>query len=465
MAELWQLTAADIANLVRTQKVSALEVTKSHLQRLDRVNAALNAVVQQFPHEALKAARAVDQLVAQGVDPGPLCGVPVTTKVNVDQKGHATTNGLVIQKDLTASQDNPVVANLKSAGAVIIGRTNTPAFSLRWFTKNNLHGQTLNPHNKDLTPGGSSGGAAAAVASGICAVGHGTDIGGSVRYPAYACGLQGLRPTLGRIPAYNPSAPDRYPGGQIMAVSGPIARSVGDIELALQAMTAASVLDPWYVPAPLKLGEYPKRAALCVAPDGMDVVPEVETALREAARQLQAEGWQVSEVTPPSFAGPAEINAQLWLAEMRRGALPLFEREADPEADFVFGVMQSRSAKLDANGLLDTFQKRAACIREWSVFLEQYPVLICPISAELPFQQQADQQSEARFNEIMDAQLTQIGLPALGLPGLAVATGFSATTPLGVQLVAGRYREDILIEAGKAVEKGWPTITPVSPGF
>jgi len=137
---------------------------------------------------------------ARGEALGPLAGVPVTVKVNVDQAGFATTNGLKIQRNLIAAEDNPVVANLKKAGAVIIGRPNTQAFSLRWFTRNGLHGHTKNPHDPTLTPGGSSGGAAAAVAAGIGAIAHGTDIGGSIRYPAYACGVHGLRPTLGRVP-------------------------------------------------------------------------------------------------------------------------------------------------------------------------------------------------------------------------------------------------------------------------
>src|SRR5690606_17503647 len=147
-----------------------------------------NAVVREMPEEALAAARAIDAAIARGDDPGPLAGVPVTTKENVDQQGFATTNGLRLQRDLVAREDSPVVANLRRAGAVIVGRTNTPAFSLRWFTRNSLRGHTLNPRNRAITPGGSSGGAAAAVASGIGAIGHGTDIGGSIRYPAYACG-------------------------------------------------------------------------------------------------------------------------------------------------------------------------------------------------------------------------------------------------------------------------------------
>ena len=164
------------------------------LARLDAVNSRINAVVDHRPEDALSQAAALDQRLARGEDPGPLAGVPVTVKVNVDQAGYATTNGVTLQKDVIAQANNPVVDNLLRAGAVVLGRTNTPAFSLRWFTSNQLHGDTRNPRNAALTPGGSSGGAAAAVAAGIGHIAHGTDIAGSIRYPAYACGVHGLRP-------------------------------------------------------------------------------------------------------------------------------------------------------------------------------------------------------------------------------------------------------------------------------
>ena len=137
-----------------------------------------------------------------------------------------------------------MISNLEKSGAIIIGRTNTPAFSLRWFTRNTLHGHTLNPINKNITPGGSSGGAAAAVAAGIGSIGHGTDIAGSIRYPAYACGVHGLRPSLGRVPAHNFSGPDRFIGGQLMAVSGPIARSIEDLKVSFNAMSRPDSFDP-----------------------------------------------------------------------------------------------------------------------------------------------------------------------------------------------------------------------------
>ena len=142
MSELWEKSAAEIAALVRRKELSAVEVTEASLARLAHVNPAINAVVQEFPDEAIESAKQIDHRIANGEAPGLLCGVPITIKVNVDQVGHATTNGLQRQQDLIAKLDNPVVANLRKAGAVIIGRTNTPAFSLRWFTRNSLHGHT-----------------------------------------------------------------------------------------------------------------------------------------------------------------------------------------------------------------------------------------------------------------------------------------------------------------------------------
>lgn len=464
MGEIWRKSASEIAAMVRGRAVSALEVTKAHLARLEAVNPTLNAVVQEMPEAAMAAARDVDARLAMGEEIGPLAGVPVTIKVNADMQGCATTNGLRLQKDLIASSDNPVVRNLKAAGAVIVGRTNTPAFSLRWFTNNGLHGHTFNPHDKGITPGGSSGGAASAVASGICALGHGTDIGGSIRYPAYACGLQGLRPTLGRIAAWNPSAPDRFIGGQLMAVSGPIARSIADIRLGLAAMSATGAGDPWWVPAPLELEDLPRRVALCVAPDGMKVAPKVETALRHCAGALAEAGWQVEEVECPSFTAPAAINAQLWMAEMRR-VMPVIEREADEAASFVFGEMTKRSPAVDMDGLLDALQARTGLLRDWQAFLARYPVVLCPVSGELPFADQDDLTSPARFEEIMQAQLIQLGLPALGLPGLSVATGFAGSSPVGVQLIGDRYREDILLDAGGVIEAALHQPKVVDPAW
>lgn len=463
MSELWRLSAGEQAALVQKREVSATDMTQAALDRLAAVNPAINAVVDEFPDEALAGARRIDEALARGEDPGPLTGVPVTVKVNVDQAGHATTNGLAIQRDLIAETDNPVVANLKRAGAIIVGRTNTPAFSLRWFTRNNVHGHTRNPRDSGLTPGGSSGGAAAAVASGICAIGHGTDIGGSIRYPAYACGVHGIRPTLGRIPAVNFTAPDRHIGGQLMAVSGPIARTIGDLRLGLTAMAAADPLDPWWTPAPIDAGDFPKRAALCVAPEGLAVAPEVEAALHDGERRLRRAGWTVEEVDCPPLREPARLQAVLWLAEFRRGAVKAVYEENEPDSVFVYEQMAALCPEPDLDAMMDALQMRVTLTRQWQIFLQNYPVLICPVSAELPFPDLLDVQSPDAFRRVMEAQLTQVGLPLMGLPGLTVTTGLVGRTPVGVQLIAGRYREDILLQAGSDIEAGGVPASPVDP--
>lgn len=462
--ELFELSAIETVEKIKSGEVTARAVTESVLARMDAVNPAINAVVARQDEEALQAADEVDQARARGAALGPMAGVPVTTKENADQAGFPTTNGLKIQKDMVAETDSPVIANMRRAGAVIVGRTNTPAFSLRWFTRNGLRGHTKNPHNPAITPGGSSGGASAATAAGIGAVGHGSDIGGSIRYPAYACGLQGIRPTLGRVPARNASAPDRHIGAQLMAVSGPHTRTVADLRLSLEAMIAPDLEDPWHIPLPLTGAEYPKKAALCVAPEGLDTHPLVENALREAAARLIDAGWKITETDCPPFREPARLQAQLWLAEMERAAKDAFAAEADPDAMHVFAEMQKLQPVPDLNGLLDALQARVGLVRDWQYFLAEHPVLICPISAEPPFPDLLDLDD---FPRVIEAQLTQVGLPLLGLPGMSVFTGFGESdagrVPLGAQLIGARFREDILLDAAADIEARSPPVRVVTP--
>jgi amidase len=463
MSELWQWSAGEIASAVRGKKLSAREAVEASLARMADVNPRITAVVVETAEEARSAARALDDALAKGEPQGALAGVPVVIKINVDQAGRATSNGLRLQKDLIAKVDSPVVANLKKAGAIVVGRTNTPAFSLRWFTRNSLFGHTRNPRDPARTPGGSSGGTAAAVAAGIVPLGHATDIAGSIRYPAYACGLHGLRPSLGRIPAMNFTSPDRHIGGQLMATSGPIARSIADVKLAFTAMSAEDLRDPWYIPAPLEGPPAPKRAALCVSPEGLKVAPEVETALRDAAKRLQAAGWTVEDKPCPPLRRAVALQLMFWLAEFRRGGADVFEREGDPDALFVYGELAKLCPPPTLETLMDGLQERAALTRAWQLFLKDNPILLLPVSAELPFPDQLDVQSSAAFARVWEAQLTQIGTPLMGLPGLTVTTGSVGTVPVGVQLVAGRWREDLLLEAGAAIEAAGPPIAASDP--
>ncbi len=461
MQDLWRLSAAEMASLIKSKKVSAKEAATAALARLDAVNPKINAVVDHRPEDVLAQASAVDAAIGRGEDPGPLGGVPVTVKVNIDQQGYATTNGLKLQRDAIAKTNSPVIDNLRKAGAVILGRTNCPAFSYRWFTSNLIHGDTKNPRDPAITPGGSSGGAGAAVAAGIGHIAHGTDIAGSIRYPAYACGVHGLRPTMGRIAAFNAALPERPIGPQISAVSGPLARTIGDIRIALAAMSAKDYRDPWWVPAPLEGPPMPKRVAMCLNPDGLDPVPEVKAAVADAGKRLQRAGWIVEEIadTPP-LREAADLQTKLWLGDGYEAQLEAAEREGDPGA---LACLRGNRAKVHPFDLSKALTRRATLTREWLSLFENYAVLLMPVSGELPFPDQLDRKDEASFARVWHAQLPQIAIPFMGLPGLTVSTGLIGRIPVGVQLVSGRYREDLCLAAGEAIEAGGTPSAAIDP--
>jgi amidase len=463
MEDLWRLPAKDIAALIKSKKVSAKEAALAALARLDAVNPAINAVVDHRPADVLAQADAIDAAIARGEDAGALAGVPVTVKANIDEVGFATTNGLKLQRDIIAKTNSPVIDNLRKAGAVILGRTNCPAFSYRWFTTNLIHGDTKNPRDPGITPGGSSGGAGAAVAAGIGHIAHGTDIAGSIRYPAYACGVHGLRPTIGRIAAFNASLPERTIGPQISAVSGPLARTIGDLRIALAAMSGHDARDPWWVPAPLQGPAKPKRAALCLQPDGLETVAEVKAAVADAGKRLERAGWIVEEVETPPLREAADLQTKLWLGDAYEAQLAAAEREGDPGALACLHGNKAKVFPFDADALSNALIRRALLTREWLQFFETYSVLLMPVSGELPFPDHLDRKDDASFARVWRAQLTQIAIPFMGLPGLTVSTGLVGRVPVGVQVVSGRYREDLCLLAGEAIEAGGTPPSPVDP--
>ena len=466
MPEIWQLTGAQIAALIRDRSLSATEAAAAALARLDAVNDRINAVIAHRPDEVIQRAQAIDAALARGEQPGPLAGVPVTVKVNIDWAGHATTNGTVLQRELIAASNSPVVDNLLKAGATIVGQTNTPAFSLRWFTNNSVHGETINPRNRALTPGGSSGGAAAATAAGIGHIGHGTDIAGSIRYPAYACGLHGLRPSLGRVAAFNASLPERNIGGQIMAVSGPIARTVEDVRLGLLAMSAPDARDPWWVPAPLHGPDVPRLAAVCTHPDGMQSAPEVVTALLEAAQRLRDAGWHVVALDElPAIQSVCEAQISLWMGDGYDAMLRAAQDDGDAGAIAALSGQQAIAKALTLQSYSDALKLRATVTRAWQLFLERYPVVLLPVSAELPFDANLDLRDAASYERCWRAQATMVGLPLTGLPCMSLATGEVDGKPVGVQILAGRFREDLCLAVGEAIESRGPQVRVASPDW
>src|SRR6202012_5862179 len=384
MQDLWRLSAADVAAAVKSKKVSAKEVAIAALARLDAVNPAINAVIDHRPEDVLAQAAQVDAASPRKEPVGPLGGVTVTIKVNVDQEGYANTNGLKMQRDLIARSNTPLIDNLRKAGAVILGRTNSPAFAYRWFTTKLLHGHTKNPRDPGITPGGSSGGAGSSVAAGIGHIAHGTDIAGSIRYPAYACGVHGLRTTLGRVPAFNPGMPERSIGPQIEAVSGPLARTIKDLRISLAAMSARDPRDPWWVPAPLEGPAVPKRAALCLNPDGLATTPEVKAAVTDAGKRRARAAWtvEVSE-TPPPMREAVEWQRKLWLGDAYEAQLEMAEREGDPGALACLRGNRAKVTPMDQANYAQALTRRATLTRDWMLFFEKYAVVLTPVSGEL----------------------------------------------------------------------------------
>ena len=455
---LWRWSAVDLAAAIRRREISCVEATRAALERMHAANPRVNAVTVDLSKDALEAAARADAVVASGVRLGALHGVPVTVKENVDQAGQSTPNGLPAYKDLIATSDAPVVANLRKAGAIIIGRTNTPEFSYRWFTDNPLRGLTKNPWSEAHTPGGSSGGAAAAVALGIGAIAHGNDLGGSLRYPAYACGVATIRPSLGRVPAFNPSAPqERPPTIQLMSVQGPIAREVRDVRLALAAMAAPDSRDPWWVPAPLE-GERarrPIRVALTKAPAGLPCDPAVGEAIECAARILSDAGYEVEAIDPPHVAELAELWRRLLYteSEILMGKEIREKGSADINA-IVDASIAAIKPCADLGTYLRAFADRTRLLRSWSVFMEEVPLVLAPVSLVPPFAQLEDLKGPARMQRMLDEQSVLYAVNVLGLPAAAVPTGMQGEVPIGVQIIGPRFREDLCLDAAQVVENG-----------
>lgn len=464
--ELWRWDAVDLAAAIRTRKLSSREATAAVLRRLDAVNPALNAVTVVLADQALAAADRADEAVRRGETTGLLHGVPVLIKENVDQLDCATANGVVAFKDLIARSDSPQVANWKRAGAVIVGRTNTPAFSLRWDTDNELRGRTLNPWARERTPGGSSGGTASAVAAGITPLGHGNDLGGSVRYPAYCCGIAGIRPTLGRVPAYNQTTPDERPiGHQLMSVQGPLARRIADVRLGLAAMAPRDPRDVWWAPAPLQGPPLarPIRVALTVDPARQGVHPHVAAAVRAAGAALANAGYAVEEIDPPAVDAVAACWAAIVINEMRHHTLPLIRKHGGAALNRCVDLIFETTPDVGLDAYILALAERTKHLRDWLLFLDRYPLVVGPVSTEPPFAIGFDTTDAARTVEVMRAQRLLVAMNLLGLPAVSVPTGVTAGVPLGVQVIASRYREDLCLDAAEVIEAQLPLPVPIAP--
>jgi len=464
--DLWRWSAVDLAEGIASRRFSSREATESAMARLAAVNPRINAVVDVLADEALAAADLADAAIAHGETVGPLHGVPVTVKINVDYAGRATTTGVVAFRDDIAAADSPPIASLRAAGAVIIGRTNVPAFCARFFTDNALHGRTLNPWDAGRTPGGSSGGAAAAVASGIGALAHGTDRAGSIRYPAYACGVVGLRPSFGRLANYsaNPSV-EATLASQLMSVQGPLARSVADVRLGLRGLMRPDARDPWWVPAPLLDLDAvrPLRIAVFEGTEGAAVDPAVAASVRQAARWLEQAGCIVEPATPPAFGELADTFFSMIKTEEGEGTSRAIERLGDDALLRARAGTMARATKFTLEEYVEALGRRTVILRQWQAFLDLYDVVLLPVSYRLPVPIDEDQKGNEAVARMLDAHQPMLAISMLGLPSLAMPTGLAEGIPTGVQIVSGRFKEELCLRAGAMIEAHRPPLTPINP--
>ncbi len=464
--ELWHLDAVSQAELIRHGRASSRECVESSIARVRSVNPALNAIVLLLEEEALASADDADAKRRRGEVLGPLHGVPVTTKINVDQAGLPTDGGVREFRDLVAHEDAAVIANLRRAGAIVIGRTNTPAFSMRGHTDNALHGATLNPWDSSLTPGGSSGGAGSATAAGMGTIAHGNDIGGSIRWPAYCNGVIGLRPSIGRVVRVNSTAaPGRPMSSQLMAVDGPLARTIRDVRVAFEAMSASAPSDNRWVPVPTRLSprDRPVKVALVTRSEGISVQPYVWDCVRTAGRYLEAAGYHVEEISPPDLHETSELWHAIGVTEQVHLLGPRVRACSDPGIITFLEHWWELKPPRDFKGYMHAFVERDILLQRWFAFLEQYPIVVMPSAPQRPLPAGVDVEGREGARRMLDALYFQLILPVLGIPGLAVPLGFHDGAPLGVQLVGQRYREHMLLDAGEVIEAFEGVRKPIDP--
>jgi amidase len=462
--ELWRLGAVDLADAIRERRASSREVVQAHLDRIEAVNPGINAITRVLAADALRAADEADRRLREGGQVGPLHGVPFTVKENVDLAGTPTTQGVAAMAGAVPDVDAPQVANLRQAGAIPIARTNLPDFALRWHTDNAVYGATRNPWDASRTPGGSSGGEGAALATGMTPLGVGNDLGGSLRWPAQCNGISSLKPTFGRVPQGGVLQPiDAPPSIQLMAVQGPMARRVADLRVALEAMSRPSSRDPWYAPVPLRGPALPDplRVAVVTKPAGGTISEQVAGGVRAAADALRLAGYTVEEAQPPDVAEAAAAWLAMLGAELRV-MWPLMAPIVSQDANHFMGILLDTQPDVPLGAYIQTFMARQAFGRAWAEFQQTYPLVVAPISTEPPFAVGADLTSEG-LAALQPAMRMVVTINLLGLPAAAVTVGVADGLPQTVQVIGQRFREDLCLDAAEAIEEARGVVTPIDP--
>lgn len=466
-------SASELARMLRNREISSRELTDLYIERIERLDGDINAVVVRDFERARQAADRADQALAEGRELGPLHGLPMTIKEAYDIEGLPTTWGIPAFKDNVATQDAETVKRLKAAGGHFLGKTNVPMNLADFQSYNDIYGTTNNPWNLSRIPGGSSGGSSAALAAGFCALESGSDIGGSIRNPAHFCGVYGHKPTWNIVPQQGHALPGMLSTPDI-AVVGPLARTAEDLALCLDIVAGPEPLSSpgWKLDLPeprsRKLSDY--RVALWPTDPMSPVAHEVSDRVQDLGDRLSSLGAQVSDLARPAFnpAESHEIYLYMLNGVMAAGfpddQLALFEAQAatlDPE-DKSDDAIMCRAAVQKHRIWLRYNNRREALRMVWREFFSEWDILICPQTATPAFEHdhspfplrtlQVDDLAQPYFQQLFWAGLTTVSY----LPSTVFPTGPSAEgLPIGLQAVGGEYHDRTCIEFARLVAEEW----------
>ncbi len=449
-----------MAEQIRKKKLSPVEIVDAHLAQIEKLNRSLNAFVQVDTKQARRAAHDAEIAVMQGKKLGPLHGVPISIKSSLEVSGMRCEAGTRLRAGLVATQDAPLVTRLKKAGAIVLGVTNTPELLMAWETDNLLYGRTNNPWDLERTPGGSSGGEAAAIAAGMSAGGVGSDGGGSIRVPAHFSGICGLKPTPGRIPATGHFPVSAGPFA-LIGVVGPMARTVCDLKVLFEVMQGPDIGDTCAAPAPVRWPSDDEVKKLRIGYFEDDsrtpVTRETSAAVRTAAEALRSAGFQVDRFQPKELEEARRLWHKFFVVAGGMLLRPMF-KEADTDLSPILKQFLEWSAAEPAHTgrtLLDAWIQRDLLRAKFFAQMQQYPILLCPAAAIPAFRHgERSWQVEGKTVHYLDAWSYTEFFNLLGNPAAVVPVGRSPEgLPIGVQIVGLPWEEEQVLSVAAALEK------------
>jgi Asp-tRNA(Asn)/Glu-tRNA(Gln) amidotransferase A subunit family amidase len=460
MSDLTFLSASKIAEQIRNRKISPVQTVEAHLARIEKLNPKINAFLHLDAERALTQARHADTTVMRGQSLGPLHGVPISIKSSINVAGMRCEAGTKLRAGYVASTDAPLVSRLRKAGAIVLGVTNTPELLMAWETDNLLYGRTNNPWDLSRTAGGSSGGEAAAIASGCSAGGVGSDSGGSIRVPAHFCGICGLKPTPGRIPATG-HYPQSVGPFALLGVLGPMARTVADLKLLFEAMQGPDIGDPSAAPVPVRWHSSAEVKRIRVGyfeDDGRTpVTPETRNAVRQAAEALRGAGFEVEPFLPEGLDKARDlwwkffgVAGGMLLGPMTRGR----EAELSPILR-EFNSWVAAEEPHTAQSLLDTWIERDLLRMQIFEQMKTFPVLLCPVASIPAFRHgERSWRVEGQAVKYLEAWSYCEWFNLLGMPAAVVpVTRSHEGLPIGVQVVARPWEEETVLAILQVIEE------------